>query len=543
MIVLEKYVSVSCDNRKTGKKVCEGMKKFNVTGTCIPEKNYMVDVSGKIQQIIQMIEDDEYFTINRARQYGKTTTLSLVHQRLKERYLVLRLSFEGVGSQTFGDDESFVRFFVRKVAEFMELLGEPAELVLEWKQFGDYSEGEDAFDYLSDKITGLCRQSKKEIIVMIDEVDKSADNQIFLNFLGMLRNKYLKKREGFDVTFKSVILAGVYDVKNLKLKMRPDDEKKYNSPWNIAADFNVDMSFSPEEIGTMLQEYEQEHHTGMDIETISHELYFYTSGYPFLVSRLCKWIDEDGGGIWTIENIQNAEKALLKTRNTLFDDLIKNIENHAELKKLIVQILYYGAAQSFQLSNPVIELGTMLGIFCEKNHMVAISNVIFETYLYDYTTSIKNMESSINSMERSQFIEDGRLNMPYVLTKFQELMKAEYRQEDEKFLEQQGRLLFLCFLKPIINGKGFYYVEPETRNSTRMDIVVVYSGEEFIVELKLWHGVQYRERGIRQLEEYMDSRNVQKGYLVSFSFLKNKTYKNGWITEDEAEKQIFEIVV
>ena len=52
-------------------------KNFCTTGTCIPEKNYMVDLSNRIQQIInQYIESGQYFTINRARQYGKTTALS-----------------------------------------------------------------------------------------------------------------------------------------------------------------------------------------------------------------------------------------------------------------------------------------------------------------------------------------------------------------------------------------------------------------------------------------------------------------------------------
>ena len=38
--------------------------------------------------------------------------------------------------------------------------------------------------------------SKKEVILIIDEVDKSSNNQIFLSFIGMLRNKYLSKRNG-----------------------------------------------------------------------------------------------------------------------------------------------------------------------------------------------------------------------------------------------------------------------------------------------------------------------------------------------------------
>ncbi len=53
-------------------------KKFNVTGTCIPEKYFMVNIENKLQQIFSMIEDGQYFTINRPRQYRKTTTLFLL---------------------------------------------------------------------------------------------------------------------------------------------------------------------------------------------------------------------------------------------------------------------------------------------------------------------------------------------------------------------------------------------------------------------------------------------------------------------------------
>lgn len=73
-----------------------GKKKFNVTGLCIPQKHYMVDISSKVEQIIeQYIENEEYFTINRARQYGKTTILEQLYQRLRTDYIVIDLSFEG----------------------------------------------------------------------------------------------------------------------------------------------------------------------------------------------------------------------------------------------------------------------------------------------------------------------------------------------------------------------------------------------------------------------------------------------------------------
>lgn len=97
---------------------------------------------------------------------------------------------------------------------------------------------------LSKVITRFIKETPKDIVLFIDEVDKSSNNQLFLSFIGMLRNKYLSREQGEDYTFKAVVLVGVHDVKSLKLKLRDEEKAKYNSPWNIAVDFNIDMSFS-----------------------------------------------------------------------------------------------------------------------------------------------------------------------------------------------------------------------------------------------------------------------------------------------------------
>ena len=65
------------------------------------------------------------------------------------------------------------------------------------------------------------------------------------------------------------------------MKLRPESEHRFNSPWNIAADFNIDMSLSAEGIGQMLTDYEKDYHTGMNVQAIARLIYDYTSGYPF----------------------------------------------------------------------------------------------------------------------------------------------------------------------------------------------------------------------------------------------------------------------
>jgi predicted AAA+ superfamily ATPase len=84
------------------------MREFNVTGICIPGKHYMVDISNKVSQIFAMVEKGQYFTINRARQYGKTTTIRQLEAALLEKgYQVARISFEGIGDTPFENEENF----------------------------------------------------------------------------------------------------------------------------------------------------------------------------------------------------------------------------------------------------------------------------------------------------------------------------------------------------------------------------------------------------------------------------------------------------
>ena len=64
-------------------------KKFNVKGLCIPRKHYMVDLSNRLEKMKALVEEEEYLVINRARQYGKTTTLSQLGRLLADDYTVI----------------------------------------------------------------------------------------------------------------------------------------------------------------------------------------------------------------------------------------------------------------------------------------------------------------------------------------------------------------------------------------------------------------------------------------------------------------------
>ena len=84
---------------------------FNVTGACNPKRHYMVNIQKSLEEIKKMVERGEYFTINRARQYGKTTTLMALAEYLKKDYVVISLDFQKIGNEEFNDAECFFNIF------------------------------------------------------------------------------------------------------------------------------------------------------------------------------------------------------------------------------------------------------------------------------------------------------------------------------------------------------------------------------------------------------------------------------------------------
>ena len=145
--------------------------------------------------------------------------------------------------------------------------------------------------------------------------------------------------------------------------------------------------------------------------------------------------------------------------------------------------------------------------------------------MYDLFLSEMAVDSELYveaAADRNQFIVSGMLQMDLVMKKFYEHYEEIYSENDQKFIEGNGRKLFLLYLKPIINGVGNYYIEARTRDNKRTDVVIDYRGKQFIIELKIWRGEEYNARGEAQIFEYLDFYKQDRGYLLSFNFNKNK---------------------
>ena len=517
-------------------------REFNDTGLCVRKMHYMVDTSEHINNIFDgLIERGKYFSILGGRQYGKTTTISLLTKKLRKKndYLLIRTSFEGVGDSIYENEKTFSKGFLMNL--YYDIDRTDKELA---KEFKIASAKMIDFKSLSKFITTFSESKQKKIVLIIDEVDKSTNSQIFLNFLGLLRDKYLLRNDDEDSTFHSVVLAGVHDIKTIKLKLRPNEEQQLNSPWNIAADLNVDLSFKPHQIVTLLEDFLTENSmVNIPKKEIAEKIYYYTHGYPYLVSKMCKIIDEiiikeREDKNWYLKDVETAFRKIIYGgfTTTLFQSNAKNLQNNEKLYKFIYEVVVENENKDFIKDDKQVYLAKTYSLIRDENGKCKIHNRIFSHRIYDLMLSIMNNSGKFKSTYSDfKYYKGNDIDLEYILLRFQSFFKENYSHKDKNFIEREGRLIFLSYLQPIINGNGYVFKEPLVGNERRMDIVITHNEKRYVIELKIWRGNEYHNKGIEQLSDYIDTYALKKGYLLIFNFNKNKQFKKETIKFKDKE--------
>ena len=187
-------------------------KRFNITGLCVPERHYMVDLSSRLREIRELVDEGAYFVINRARQYGKTTILHAMAKAMADSYFVIRLDFQVLGGASYKDENTFSRAFASCFVKAAELYDK--NLAKEHSMIGQLRDAEEKEDSYFDLqrlfqiLKEFCRSAEKPVVMMVDEIDSAQNNQVFLDFLAQMRNCYLEREAVGAPAFQSVIWQG-----------------------------------------------------------------------------------------------------------------------------------------------------------------------------------------------------------------------------------------------------------------------------------------------------------------------------------------------
>lgn len=103
---------------KTQKGKDSMRRRFNITGSCKPQRHYMVRLDDRIKKIKEdYVDESSYFVINRGRQYGKTTTLEALEDYLKEEYIVISLDFQLIYLDILFLFHQYVSVLMKKLLE------------------------------------------------------------------------------------------------------------------------------------------------------------------------------------------------------------------------------------------------------------------------------------------------------------------------------------------------------------------------------------------------------------------------------------------
>ena len=183
------------------------MREFNTFGPVNPQLHYHVNRMAVKAAMRAKIEKGRYFTLNAARQTGKTTLFREVSAELESEgnNLCLLIDFEAL----FQDDPQLIYEQISiRLREALELhlltTSYPPELA-QFVQETTVSHHHDLGHYLRT----LGRLSSKSVIVIIDEFDSLPD-QVMASILGVFRRLYLYRDTPQYYSPASMVLVGVH---------------------------------------------------------------------------------------------------------------------------------------------------------------------------------------------------------------------------------------------------------------------------------------------------------------------------------------------
>ena len=127
-------------------------KYFNTSVTCDPKRHYMVDTTAKMKVFERLIDQKAYFTINRARQFGKSSSLNWILWNMSDRYLVIPISFETEADNNWQNEQTFFKYFCGKIAQFFARTPAKDASYLDFWTAAQ-SDGAKDFDQFAAKIT------------------------------------------------------------------------------------------------------------------------------------------------------------------------------------------------------------------------------------------------------------------------------------------------------------------------------------------------------------------------------------------------------
>ncbi len=502
------------------------MRFFNTEGPVRPDKHYAIRPLDRVNvgEFLALIRAERYFVLHAPRQTGKTSALIALRDLLNSgevgSFRCVDVNVE-VGQVARDDVARGIRAILGILAENARGLGDdyPGGV---WQDVLASIGPESALNVL---LARWCRADPVPLVLLVDEIDSLVGDTL-LSVLRQLRAGYPQRPEAFP---QSVVLCGVRDIRDYRIRSSTGEVIAGGSPFNVAAKSLRMGDFTEAETRALMAQHTEE--TGQRFSEAALEaVWTQTRGQPWLVNALCAGacFDDKAGRDRSrsieVDDVYAAREELILSRRTHLDQLAHKLEEE-RVRRVVEPILSGGEVQH---DGRDLEYVRDLGLLAPDSPP-RIANPIYAEVVPRELGYV--LQDSLDIQARWYVHDDGGLNMTKLLTAF----GTFFGEHAEHWLGHLGayreaapQLILQSYLQRVVNGGG--RIEREYGlGRGRTDLLVLWpreSGqpsdlwERFVVECKVLRDSDRKSldgvvgEGVKQTLGYMKQCRAEEGHLV-----------------------------
>ena len=501
------------------------MRFFNVAGPVRTDEHYAIQPLERVErdELLDLIRTKQYFVLHAPRQTGKTSALIALRDLLNSGeagdFRSVDVNVE-VGQVARDNVAEGMRAILSSLAMSAERLGDDLDDV--WPEELARVGPNNA---LRRVLARWCQANPTPLVLLIDEIDSLVGDTL-LSVLRQLRAGYQERPHGFP---QSIVLCGVRDIRDYRIRSTTGDVIAGGSPFNVATKSLRLGDFTEGETKALMKQHTRE--TGQRFSPKAKEaVWTHTNGQPWLVNALCAGAcfddktGRDRSRTIEVDAIHAAREALIVSRRTHLDQLAHKLEE-ARVRRVIEPILSGGDVRH---ESRDLEYVRDLGLLAPDSPP-RIANPIYQEVVPRELGYV--LQDSLEVQPAWYVRDDGRLDMAKLLTAF----ATFYGEHAEHWLgrfegypEAAPQLILQAYLQRIVNGGG--RIEREYGlGRGRTDLLVLWPREpgqpsdlweRFVIECKVLRDSDRRsldgtiERGVEQALGYMEKCKAAEGHLV-----------------------------
>jgi hypothetical protein len=491
----------------------------------------MIEASSRLVGVERLVDRAQYFVIHAARQSGKTTYLKDLMRRLNASgdYYALYCSLESI--QGIADAKEAIPEIVNAIKTAFEFSVLP--------HGGDFAKSADYSRFagvLRRELTVFCKLLDKPLVILFDEADCLSEGAL-ITFLRQLRDGYVNRS---DIPFvHSLALAGMRNIRDFKARVRPDSETLGSaSPFNIVTESLTLKNFTVDEIRALYKQHTDE--TGQVFEESAVELVAHqTGGQPWLVNAIAREVIEKQLGseytrAVTPEMAEEAIQTIILRRDTHIDSLLERLRE--ERVRRVIEPIIMGEYVEDRLSDDFRYVKD-LGLISDADRQLKPANPIYAEVIartLTYNAQATLVEDG-DAYQMPRYMKNGRIDMDSLMLDFQQFWRENSDIWVKRFDydEAAPHLILMAFLQRVINGGG-QIIREMAAGRGRLDLCIVYGGEKYPIEIKLWRGEKSRTQGMEQTLRYMDIYGAREGWLAIFDRSAGKSWAKKIYMDKEA---------